>query len=118
MEVLFLRFSHLSENIFDSLNNQGIARSTRVSRIWHNYLEKQNFVSIRRIKTKIEKFLCTKKGVDIDEKDVPFLNQSNRDPLDFGPNGFGFRNFIASISSEVDDDLLSKASFFVEVMVD
>ena len=70
------------------------------------------------MKKKIQKFLCTKKGVDIDEKDVPFLNQSNRDPLDFGPNGFGFRNFIASISSEVDDDLLSKASFFVEEFKD
>ena len=56
MEELILRFSHLTENIFKSLNNESIARCTKVSKFWHNYLTNQKFVEIRKIKTTVGDF--------------------------------------------------------------
>ena len=56
MEELILRFSHLSENIFKSLSNGSIARCTKVSKFWHNYLNNQKFVEIRKIKATVAQF--------------------------------------------------------------
>ena len=56
MEEVCLRFSHLSENIFDSLSNKSIAKCTRVSRFWHDYINGQKFVEIRKIKLTVGQF--------------------------------------------------------------
>jgi ankyrin repeat protein len=50
MEEVFLRFPHLSENIYDSLNHQSLAKSREVSNKWQTFLDKQKFLQIRVIK--------------------------------------------------------------------
>ena len=53
MEEVFLRFSHLIENIFDSLNSESFAKSKEVSRSWDEYLDDQKFLQIRASKVKL-----------------------------------------------------------------
>ena len=50
MEQAFLRFPHLSENIFDSLDNKSLVDSKEVSKSWYFYLDTQKFLQIRIIK--------------------------------------------------------------------
>jgi ankyrin repeat protein len=50
MEEAFLRFPHLSENIFDSLDNKSLADCKEVSKSWYFYLDTQKFLQIRIIK--------------------------------------------------------------------
>ena len=56
MEEIFLRFPHLTEQIFEHLDNRSLARSREVSKTWNKYLEKQKFLHIRIIKSMIEKY--------------------------------------------------------------
>ena len=56
MEEIALRFSHLSENVFNSLDNKSISKCRKVSRFWHHYLDTQKFVHIRMIKSTVEQF--------------------------------------------------------------
>ena len=53
MEEVFLRFPHLSENIFDSLNSESLAKSKEVSRSWDEYLDDQKFLQIRASTVKL-----------------------------------------------------------------
>jgi hypothetical protein len=55
MEELFLRFSHLSETIFDSLDNQSVANCKEVGKSWYFYLDTQKFLQSRIIKANIKK---------------------------------------------------------------
>ena len=52
MEEVFLRFPHLSEIIFDSLNCESLAKSREVCRSWYQYLDKQKFLHSRAEKVK------------------------------------------------------------------
>ena len=52
MEEVFLRFPHLSEIIFDSLNSESLAKSKVVSRSWDEYLDDQKFLQTRANKVK------------------------------------------------------------------
>ena len=54
MEVLILRFPHLSENIFDQLNDENLAKCSEASKTWNNYFLKQKFFHCRKIKRRIE----------------------------------------------------------------
>ena len=56
METLFQRFSHLSEEVFDSVDNQSLAKCQEVSLPWYEFLRKQKFRQIRIIKSIIEQF--------------------------------------------------------------
>ena len=56
MEEVFSRFSHLSENVFEILDNKSIATCTNVSKVWKNYLNSQKLVQIRKIKATVEQF--------------------------------------------------------------
>ena len=56
METLFQRFSHLSEDVFESVDNQSLAKCQEVSLQWYEFLEKQKFREIRIIKSIIEPF--------------------------------------------------------------
>ena len=56
MEVLFLRFTHLGENIFEILSNENLVKCREVARSWNDYLEKQKFLLIRIIKATILPF--------------------------------------------------------------
>ena len=56
MEEIFLRFPHLSENIFEFLDNQSLAKSRKVCKTWNRHLEDLKFLQIRIIKSLIEKY--------------------------------------------------------------
>ena len=59
MEEVFLRFPHLSEDIFNALDNKSLASCKEVSKVWYNYLHDQKFVRERRVRViqeMIEKF--------------------------------------------------------------
>ena len=59
MEEVFLRFPHLSENIFNALGNKSFANCKKVSKVWYNYLNDQKFVQerkVRMIQKMIDKF--------------------------------------------------------------
>ena len=59
MTEVFLRFPHLSEDIFNALDNKTFTICKEVSKVWDNYLNDQKFVQERRvrmIKKVIKKF--------------------------------------------------------------
>ena len=59
MKEVFLRFSHLSEDIFNALDNNTFAICKEASEVWYNYLDDQKFVQerqVRMIKKMIKKF--------------------------------------------------------------
>ena len=59
MEEVFLRFPHLSDDIFNALDNKSLANCKEVSKVWYNYLHDQKFVRGRRVRViqeMIEKF--------------------------------------------------------------
>ena len=58
MEKLFLIFPHLSEMIFDNLNDDSLANCKKVSRSWSIYLRQQKFVLIRIIKKTVKKMFA------------------------------------------------------------
>ena len=51
-EVFFLRFPHLSENIFGQLNSEFLGKSKEVCRSWYDYLDGQKFLKNRADKVK------------------------------------------------------------------
>ena len=59
MEKIFLRFPHLSEAIFDNMNNQSLFNCMNVSRIWHEYLKNQKFIYIRSIEKFVKNNNCS-----------------------------------------------------------
>ena len=74
MDKLSLRFPHLAEGIFNSLDNQSLSNCRIVNSSWKNYLDRQKFFQIRKIKGNITKFhvigepwelIFRKAGIDI-----------------------------------------------------
>ena len=55
MDNIFLRFPHVSEKIFDQLDNPSLALCKMVSRPWNNYLNDQKFL-YERIMTEMAKY--------------------------------------------------------------
>ena len=53
--VFFSRFSHLTEQIFDELDNVGLTNCSVICRQWQSYLEDKRFFQIRIIKSKMAK---------------------------------------------------------------
>ena len=56
MEELFLRFSHLSEQIFCNLTNETLIKLKEVSRPWNEYMADQKFLEIRIIEATVQDF--------------------------------------------------------------
>ena len=57
MEDLCLKFPHLSEQIFDSLDNESIVKSREARRSWRLYLnDNEKFIQIRIIKATVGHF--------------------------------------------------------------
>ena len=50
MEEVILRFSHLGEDIFDSLDNRSLLTSKKVSRTWNSFIKDRKFLWIRILK--------------------------------------------------------------------
>ena len=55
MDNIFLRFPHVTEKIFDQLDNRSLALCKTVSRPWNNYLNDQKFL-YERIMTEMAKY--------------------------------------------------------------
>ena len=49
MEEVYLRFQHLSEQIFNNLDNKSLVNCKEVSRSWNNFLEGQKFLHVKVI---------------------------------------------------------------------
>ena len=56
METLTTRFPHLSELIFNHLDNQSLASCKIVSKNWSIYIEEQKFYAIRIIEETVKKY--------------------------------------------------------------
>ena len=56
METLILRFPHLSEMIFDNLDNQSLFNCKVGSNVWSIYIGEQKFYGIRSIKETVKQF--------------------------------------------------------------
>ena len=56
MEEFFKIFSHLSEEIFDCLDNKSLVKCKEVSEIWCSYISKQKFYHIRIIQSTVAEF--------------------------------------------------------------
>ena len=56
MDNICIRFSHLSERIFDSLDNENLNNCKEASRFWFHFLDGQKFVQIRIIKATVGQF--------------------------------------------------------------
>ena len=56
MDTLFQRFPHLSQEVFDLVDNLCLAKCQKVSLPWYEFLQKQKFHEIRVIKSVIEQF--------------------------------------------------------------
>ena len=56
MEEILSRFPHLSQRIFNLLDNNGLEKSKEVDRYWNTYIAEQKFYSIRIIKATLKQF--------------------------------------------------------------
>ena len=56
MEEICIRFSHLSEKIFDLLDNESMINCKEASRFWFDYLDGQKIVQNRAIKATVGQF--------------------------------------------------------------
>jgi hypothetical protein len=53
-QIFFLRFPHLSEAIFNNLDNQSLVSCRGVGRTWMNCLDTQKFLLMRKIQKSVE----------------------------------------------------------------
>ena len=56
MKDIALRFSHLSEKIFDHLTNEDIVKYREVDRFWKNYLDNRKFFQVRKMRAIVSQF--------------------------------------------------------------
>ena len=75
MEEVFLRFSHLSENIFQLLNSESLAKSKEVCISWYQYLDDQKFLHARA--NKVKSVIETVKKLGHVQKDHSRMNMLN-----------------------------------------
>ena len=94
MEEVFLRFPHLSENIFGSLKSEFLAKSKEVCRSWYDYLDDQKFLQIRADKVKlvietVEKFGHIAKAHIADYKlpNITFEIETRKEIINDARNG-------------------------------
>ena len=64
MEELNSRFEHISEQIFDQLDNKSLVNCMEVSSNWYHFLEDRKFINIRIIL----KIALTIKGMETKDK--------------------------------------------------
>ena len=64
MEELNSRFEHISEQIFDRLDNKSLVNCMEVSSNWYHFFEDRKFLNIRMIL----KIALTIKGMETKDK--------------------------------------------------
>ena len=90
MQEVFLRFPHLSENIFGQLNSEFLAKAKEVCRSWYDYLDGQKFLKNRADKVKgvietIEKMRAPK--VHLQKKHLLIWKKTKKLIIDDARNG-------------------------------
>ena len=50
MEEVFLRYSHIAEQILDQLDNKNLAQSNKINRLWYNFIKNHKNTWLRMIK--------------------------------------------------------------------
>ena len=71
LEDFFVKFPHLTEKIFDHLENTSLAECRKVSRSWQSYLDEQKILQVRIIRSNIGKHH------EVDESWEKILSLSN-----------------------------------------
>ena len=52
---MLTRLPHIGKQIFDSIDNLSLMRCKKISRSWNDFINEQNFLSIRIIKKNCER---------------------------------------------------------------
>ena len=86
MEEAFLRFPHLSENIFESLDNKSLADCKEVSKSWYFYLDTQKFLRTRIIKN-VEGTIDRIRKIDFKRRPRRFTDIDARSIMENAKNG-------------------------------
>ena len=86
IEDQFLRFPHLSESIFNQLDDVTLADCRKVNRIWLNFIDNERFLWIRVIKKKISSLLnvpgpLSRKQTRVSKFQERWKNVFNKTPL-------------------------------------
>ena len=55
MEEVLMRFSHLGQDIFDSLNNENLIKCRKINKSWKIFIDNEKFSSKRIIKSFLKK---------------------------------------------------------------
>ena len=53
LDDFFVRFSHLTEEIFDQLNKTSLAKCREVSKSWQIYLDQQKILQVKIIRSSL-----------------------------------------------------------------
>ena len=56
MEEISARFSHVSENILDKLDDKSLAKCRFISKKWQTHIDNQKTLRVRKIKATVENF--------------------------------------------------------------
>ena len=49
MEQLILRFSHVTEQIFQQLENKDLAKCREVKKLWQKFIDEQKTIPLRKL---------------------------------------------------------------------
>ena len=90
MEQVFVRFPHLSENIFGHLNSEFLAKCKEVCRSWYDYLDGQKFLEnradeVKRVIETIGKLGAPK--VHLQKKHLLIWKKTRKSIIDDARNG-------------------------------
>ena len=97
MEEVYLRFPHLSENIFGRLNFESLAKCKEVSRSWYQNLDNMKFLTIRANKVKGAIEIVEKLGQIQDE--ITFDMETRKQIIDHARKGSFFLVHIRIMES-------------------
>ena len=89
MEEVYLRFPHLSEDIYGSLSSESLAKCKEVSKYWYQYLDDQKFVEKRANKVKLLIETVKKFGQiqDYHTQENPFDKKTRKTIIEDARNG-------------------------------
>ena len=74
MEEVFLRFPHLTEDIFNALDDKTFANCKEVSIVWYNNLDDQKFVQERRVR--VVQVMIAKFQQDFQQKGQDYISNT------------------------------------------
>ena len=98
MEEVYLRFPHLSENIFGRLNFESLAKCKEVSRSWYQNLDNMKFLTIRANKVKGAIEIVKKLG-QIQDDQITFDMETRKQIIDHARKGSFFLVHIKIMES-------------------